>query len=81
MDLKIRSRISLFALLLMALAAAGCMYVKRTPDIEFPTLGRPTDVAVSAANRRLTVAWREIPDATSYTIAVRPKNELFPAWR
>ena len=81
MDLKIRSRTSTLALLLMALAAAGCMYVKRTPDIEFPTLGRPTDVAVSAANRRLTVAWREIPDATSYTIAVRPKNELVPAWR
>ena len=65
----------------MLLAAAGYMYVKRTPDIEFPTLGRPTDVAVGAANRRLTVAWREVPDATSYTIAVRPKNELVPTWR
>ena len=75
---KIRSRISLLALLLMLLAAAGCMYVKRTPDIEFPTLGRPTDVAVGAANRRLTVAWREVPDATSYTIAVRPKNGFVP---
>ena len=82
MDLKIRSRISLLALLLMLLAAAGCMYVKRTPDIEFPTLGRPTEVAVGAANRRLTVAWREVPDATSYTIAVRPKNGLVPfEWR
>ena len=78
---KIRSRISTLALLLTALAAAGCMYVKRTPDIELPTLGRPTEVAVGAANRRLTVAWREVPDATSYTIAVRPKNELVPAWR
>ena len=78
---KIRSRISTLALLLMLLAAAGCMYVKRTPDIEFPTLGRPTEVAVSAANRRLTVAWREMPGATSYTIAVRPKNELVPTWR
>ena len=73
--------VSLLALLLMALAPAGCMYVKRTPDIEFPTLGRPTEVAVGASNRRLTVAWREVPDATSYTIAVRPKNELVPTWR
>ena len=84
---KNRSRISLFALLLMALAAAGCMYIKRTPDkvearrIELPLLGTPTEVAVTASNRRLTVAWREVPDATSYTIAVRPKNELVPAWR
>ena len=67
--------------LLMLLASAGCMYVKRTPDIEFPTLGTPTEVAVSAPNRRLTVAWGEVPGATSYTIAVRPKNELVPAWR
>ena len=79
---KIRSRTSTLALLLMALAAAGCMYVKRTPDIELPTLGRPTEVAIGAANRRLTVAWREVPDATSYTIAVRPKNGLVPfEWR
>ena len=76
---KIRSRISLLALLLMALAPAGWMYFKRIPDID--TLGRPTDVAVTAANRRLTIAWREVPDATSYTIAVRPKNELVPTWR
>ena len=71
----------------MLLAAAGCMYAKSPPTkvearrIEFPTLGRPTDVAVSAANRRLTIAWREVPSATSYTIAVRPKNELVSTWR
>ena len=56
------------------------MYVKSTLDM-VETLDTPTDVAVSAANRRLTVAWREMPDATSYRIAVRPKNELVPAWR
>ena len=84
---KIRSPISLLALLLMALAAAGCMDAKSTSDevearrSESPTLGRPTDVAVSAANRRLTISWREIPGATSYKIAVRPKNQLVPAWR
>ena len=84
---KIRSRISLLALLLMLLAAAGCMYTKRTPDkvearrIESPVLGTPTEVAVTAANRRLTVAWDAIPGAASYTIAVRPKNELVPTWR
>ena len=84
---KIRSRISLLALLLMALAPAGCMYVKRIPDkvearrIESPVLGTPTEVAVGAANRRLTVAWGEVPDATSYKLAVRPKNELVPTWR
>ena len=71
----------------MLLAPAGCMYVKRIPDkvearrIESPVLGTPTEVAVGAANRRLTVAWREMPGATSYTIAVRPKNELVPTWR
>ena len=84
---KIRSRISLLALLLMLLATAGYMYVKRTPDkvearrIESPVLGTPTEVAVTASNRRLTVAWDAIPGATSYTIAVRPKNELVPTWR
>ena len=85
---KIRSRISLLALLLMLLAAAGCMYVKRTPDkvearrIESPVLGTPTEVAVGAANRRLTVAWDAIPGAESYKIVVRPKNGLVPfEWR
>ena len=71
----------------MLLAAAGCMYTKRTPDkvearrIESPVLGTPTEVAVTAANRRLTVAWDAIPGAASYTIAVRPKNGLVPTWR
>ena len=71
----------------MLLASAGCMYVKRTPDkvearrIESPVLGTPTEVAIGAANRRLTVAWDAIPGAASYTIAVRPKNELVPTWR
>ena len=80
---KIRSRISLLALLLMALAPAGCMYAKSTFDkvkarrLESP----PTDVAVRASNRRLTIAWRAMPGATSYKIAVRPKNELIPKWR
>ena len=80
---KNRSRISLLALLLMALAATGCMYAKSTFDkvkarrLESP----PTDVAVRAANRRLTVAWRAMPGATSYKIAVRPKNEFVPKWR
>ena len=84
---KIRSPISLLALLLMALVAAGCMDAKSTSDevearrSESSTLGRPTDVAVSAANRRLTISWREIPGATSYKVAVRPKNQLVPAWR
>ena len=63
------------------------MYVKRTPDkvearrIESPVLGTPTEVAVAASNRRLTVAWDTIPGATSYKIAVRPKNGLVPRWR
>ena len=63
------------------------MYIKKTPDkvearrIESPALGRPTEVAVGAANRRLTVTWREMPGAASYKIAVRPKNELVPKWR
>ena len=50
------------------------------PDkVEAP--GAPTGVAVSASNRHLTVAWREMPGAASYKIAVRLKNELVPAWR
>ena len=56
------------------------MYVKSTLDM-VETLDTPTEVAVTAANRRLTVAWGEVPDATNYKIAVRPKNELVPAWR
>ena len=84
---KNRSQTSLLVLLLMALAATGCMYAKSTPDkvearrIELPVLGTPTEVAVSAANRRLTVAWREILGVASYKIAVRLKNELVPTWR
>ena len=71
----------------MALAATGCMYAKSTPDkvearrIELPVLGTPTEVAVGAPNRRLTVAWSAVPSATSYKIAVRLKNELVPTWR
>ena len=71
----------------MLLASAGCLYVKSPLDkvearrIESPALGRPTEVAVGAANRRLTVTWREMPGAASYKIAVRPKNELVPTWR
>ena len=71
---------SVLALLLMLLAPAGCMYVKSTLDM-VETLDTPTEVAVTAANRRLTVAWGEVPDATSYKIAVRPKNEFVPTWR
>ena len=84
---KIRSRVPAFALLLMLLASAGCLDVKSPPDkvearrIESPALGRPTEVAVGAANRRLTVTWDAIPGAASYKIAVRPKNELVPRWR
>ena len=73
-------KVSALALLLMLLASAGCMYVKSTLD-KVEAFGTPTDVAVRAANRRLTVAWREIPGATRYKIAVRPKNQLVPAWR
>ena len=71
----------------MLLASAGCLYVKSFPDkvearrIELSTLGTPTEVAVSVSNRRLTVAWREMPSATSYQIAIRPKDELVPTWR
>ena len=85
---KIRSRVSALALLLMLLASAGCMYISTVPDreeadrIEFlPTLGAPTGVAVSASNRRITIAWSAVPGATSYAIAVRLKNELTPRWR
>ena len=72
---KTRSRVSAFALLLMLLASAGCLYVKSPPDkvearrIKLSMLGRPTEVAVSASNRRLTVAWGEMPGATNYKIA------------
>ena len=67
----------------MLSASAGCLYVKSSPDkVEvLSTLGTPTEVAVRVANRRLTVAWGEMPGATSYKIAVRPKNQLVPAWR
>ena len=71
----------------MLLAAAGYLYVKSIPDkgearrIEFATLGTPTEVAVGVSNRRLTIAWGEIPGATSYKIAARPKNQLVPRWR
>ena len=68
------------ALLLMLLASAGCMYVKNTLD-KVEAFGTPTEIAISASNRRLTVAWREVPGATSYKVAVRPKNQLVPAWR
>ena len=83
----IRSRVSALALLLMLLAPAGCLDVKSTPDkvearrIELLTLDDQYQVAVRASNRRITVGWREIPGATSYKVAVRPKNQLVPAWR
>ena len=76
---KIRSRVSLLALLLMLLAAAISMYTESPPD-KTEALGTPTEIAVSASNRRLTIAWGEVPGATSYKIAVRPKNQLVPAW-
>ena len=60
----------------MLLASAA----NKPPD-KVEALGTPTGVAVSAANRRLTVAWRAMPGAASYKIAVRPKNELIPKWR
>ena len=60
----------------MLLASA----VNSPPDkVEAP--GAPTGVAMSASNRRFTVAWREMPGAASYKIAVRLKNELVPTWR
>ena len=53
---------------------------KQPPDkVEAP--GAPASVAMSASNRRFTVAWREMPGAASYKIAVRLKNELVPTWR
>ena len=67
------------ALLLMLLAAASGVYAESIPD-KTEALDTPTEVAVSAANRRLTVAWRETPGATRYKVAIRPKNQLFPAW-
>ena len=76
-------KVSAIALLLMLLAATSCMYRQKhlrqgeSRRLEAP----PTEVAVSASNRRLTIAWREIHGATSYKIAVRPKNELIPKWR
>ncbi len=57
----------------MLLASAGCLDIKSTTDNQY-------QVAVSTANRRLTVAWRTIPGATSYKVAIRPKNQLVPAW-
>ena len=56
------------------------MYVKSTLD-KVGAFGTPTEIAISASNRRLTVAWREVLGATSYKVAVRPKNQLVPAWR
>ena len=63
----------------MLLAAASGLYAESLLD-KTEALDTPTEVAVSAANRRLTVAWREIPGATRYKVAVRPKNQLVPAW-
>ena len=74
---RIRSRISLLALLLMLLASA----VNKQPPDKVEAPGAPTSVAMSASNRRFTVAWRAMPGAASYKIAVRLKNELVPAWR
>ena len=73
---KIRSRVSPLALLLTLLACDA-----NGPPDKVEALGAPTEIAISASNRRLTVAWREIPGATSYKVAVRPKNQLVPAWR
>ena len=66
----------MFALLLMLLASAV-----NSPSDKVEVLGAPTGVTMSAPNRRLTVAWREMPGAASYKIAVRLKNELVPKWR
>ena len=60
----------------MLLASAA-----NSPPDKVEALGAPTGVAVSAPNRRFTVAWREMPGAASYKIAIRLKNELVPAWR
>ena len=74
--LKICSRILPLALLLVLLASAA-----NSASDEVEGLGTPTEVSVGASNRRLTVAWREIPGATSYQIAIRPKDQVVPAWR
>ena len=77
MKRKIHFRVSVLAVLLMLLAAAAESALDAAE-----ALGAPTEVAVGAANRRLTVAWRAMPDATSYTIAVRLKNGFVPfEWR
>ncbi len=60
----------------MLLASAA-----NSPSDKVEALGAPTGVAMSASNRRFTVAWREMPGAASYKIAIRLKNELVPAWR
>ena len=52
-----------------------------SPSDKVEALGVPTGVAMSASNRRLTVAWREMLGAASYKIAIRLKNELVPKWR
>ena len=75
-------RVSAVALLVMLLASAGCLDVKSPPDkVEGRRIQPKSEVAVRVSDRRLTVAWGEMPGATSYKIAVRPKNELVPAWR
>ena len=70
----------------MLLASAGCLYAKSIPDkgkrgASSSLRSVPTEVAVGVSNRRLTVTWGEMPGATSYKIAVRPKNQLVPKWR
>lgn len=70
------SRITPLALLLTLLACD----VQRPPD-KVEALGAPTEVAVSTSNRLLTVAWSAVPGATNYKVAIRPKNQLVPAWR
>ena len=65
--------------LVMLLASASGMYAESPLD-KVEALGAPTQVAVDASNRRLTVAWGETPGATSYKIAIRPKDQLVPAW-
>ena len=73
---KICSRVSALAVLLMLLA------VEESTLDAAEVLDTPTEVAVNAANRRLTVAWRAMPGATSYTISVRLKNGFVPfEWR
>ena len=76
----------LILILVLGLGASG-LYAESIPDKrQVPkyigqALGTPTEVAVDASNRRLTVVWRETAGATSYKIAVRPKDQLGPAWR